>query len=125
MSVCTTLTKGCGRIDCPIHGKYVEATTPQGHDAACYYCNKPCNAFAGNPGLWPIPLCHADDPGHVKWHHTECIAQRLEDAERFIWWFESRKSGEFMNIFMRGMREGWTTGLWRSVIDDERKSWRR
>lgn len=53
------------------------ADSPQGHGDPCYYCGKPCNGFAGNPGEWPIPLCHADDPGRVKWHHIDCVSSRL------------------------------------------------
>lgn len=49
-----------------------------GHDELCYYCGKPCNALAGNPHEWPIPLCHSDEPGVVKWHHIGCVSQRLE-----------------------------------------------
>jgi hypothetical protein len=50
---------------------------PQGHGEPCYYCGEGCNSFAGNPNLWPLPLCHPDDPGKVKWHHTGCISDRL------------------------------------------------
>lgn len=55
-----------------------------GHEAACYYCGKPCNSLAANPGQWPIPLCHEDEPGKVKWHHTGCVSERLKarSAER-------------------------------------------
>lgn len=49
----------------------------EGHDAPCYYCKEPCDSLAGNPGRWPIPLCHRDEPGVVKWHHTGCVAERL------------------------------------------------
>ena len=55
----------------------------QGHEAPCYYCKEPCNSFAGNPSKWPIPLCHADDPGRVKWHHIGCVAERVRDGERY------------------------------------------
>lgn len=57
-----------------------QATSPlgdQGHNAPCYYCGEPCNTLAGNPGEWPIPLCHRDDPGRVKWHHSRCVHERL------------------------------------------------
>ena len=49
----------------------------QGHDAPCYYCGKPCNSLAGDPGQWPVALCHEDEPGVVKWHHTGCVSDRL------------------------------------------------
>ena len=49
----------------------------EGHDKPCYYCGKPCNTLAGNPSLWPVALCHRDDPGRVKWHHTGCVTDRL------------------------------------------------
>lgn len=48
-----------------------------GHDEPCYYCGKPCDSLAGNPSKWPIPLCHTDAPGVVKWHHTGCVTERL------------------------------------------------
>lgn len=49
----------------------------EGHDQPCYYCKKPCDTFAASPSLWPLPLCHVDDPGKVKWHHTGCVMERL------------------------------------------------
>lgn len=49
----------------------------QGHDEPCFYCGENCNSFAGNPSLWPIPLCHRDEPGIVKWHHIGCVTERL------------------------------------------------
>lgn len=61
-----------------------ERTEPQINDGdrqLCYYCKEPCNALAGNPEKWPIPLCHRDDPGQVKWHHIGCVTERLEPAE--------------------------------------------
>jgi hypothetical protein len=54
---------------------------PQGHGQPCYYCGKPCNCLIGNPNAWPIPLCHADEPGVVKWHHTGCVAERCDRAD--------------------------------------------
>lgn len=47
------------------------------HNAICYYCQKPCDSMSGNPSEWPIPLCHADEPGVVKWHHIGCVSERL------------------------------------------------
>ncbi len=49
----------------------------EGHDKPCYYCGEPCNGLAGNPSRWPIPLCHRDEPGWVKWHHIGCVTSRL------------------------------------------------
>lgn len=48
-----------------------------GHGEPCYYCGEPCNSLAGDPGLWPIPLAHKDDPGCVKRHHIRCVSERL------------------------------------------------
>ena len=53
----------------------------QGHDRPCYYCGEKTNGLAGNPGLWPIPLCHADEPGKVKWHHSSCVTDRLVENQ--------------------------------------------
>lgn len=50
---------------------------PEGHDEECYYCHDKCNSFAGNPSLWPVGLCHSDEPGRLKWHHTGCVSERL------------------------------------------------
>ena len=49
----------------------------EGHKKPCYYCGLPCSSLAGNPGRWPIALCHADNPGAVKWHHVGCVSARL------------------------------------------------
>lgn len=57
----------------------VRSVMPEGHDKACYYCGDPCNGLAGNPAKWPIPLCHKDDPGRVKWHHAGCVMDHLVD----------------------------------------------
>ena len=60
----------------------------QGHKESCYYCKEACDSLAANPGRWPIPLCHRDDPGKVKWHHIGCVSERLiengghEEAKR-------------------------------------------
>jgi hypothetical protein len=56
----------------------------EGHKSPCYYCKEPCDALAGNPGLWPIPLCHADEPGVVKWHHIGCVSDRLREYDRIV-----------------------------------------
>jgi hypothetical protein len=52
-----------------------------GHRKPCYYCNEPCNDLAGNPSRWSIPLCHADDPGRVKYHHVGCVSERLAQRD--------------------------------------------
>ena len=49
-----------------------------GHEQPCYYCRKPCDYWAANPGKWPTPLCHSDEPGKMKWHHADCVSDRLE-----------------------------------------------
>jgi hypothetical protein len=54
-----------------------------GHDEPCYYCGELCNSLIGNPGKWPIALCHSDDPGKVKWHHASCISKRLRQRDVF------------------------------------------
>ncbi len=56
----------------------------QGHAEPCYYCNTLCDALSGNPSRWPVPLCHKDAPGVVKWHHTGCVSNRLEEADAII-----------------------------------------
>jgi hypothetical protein len=65
-----------------LEAKLAEVAVAQGHDEPCFYCKEPCDSFAGNPGKWPIPLCHADDPGRVKWHHVDCVTDRLRNGER-------------------------------------------
>lgn len=54
----------------------------EGHDEPCYYCGMLCNSFIGNPSMWPIPLCHSDEPGKVKWHHTGCVSLRLDKLQK-------------------------------------------
>jgi len=41
----------------------------------------------------------------------------VQDAERFIWWFSDIDKGDFLNEYMRGMREHWTLDQWRIAID--------
>lgn len=49
-----------------------------GHDEPCPLCTKPCNAFAGDPGLWPIALVVRDgEVGAMRWHHMSCVSERL------------------------------------------------
>lgn len=52
-----------------------------GHGEPCYYCADPCNALAGDPGRWPIAMCHADEPGRMKWHHTRCVESRCVERD--------------------------------------------
>ena len=49
----------------------------EGHEKPCHYCGELCSSVAGNPARWPIPLCHSDEPGVVKWHHVGCVSARL------------------------------------------------
>ena len=55
-------------------------TGGEGHNELCYYCNEPINNLAGNPNEWAVPLCHKDEPGKVKWHHSGCVSQRLVEG---------------------------------------------
>jgi hypothetical protein len=64
--------------------KLKELGALQGHNTPCYYCKTPCNAVAGSPSLWPIPLCHKDDPGKVKWHHIGCVMKRLTERDAWL-----------------------------------------
>ncbi len=52
-----------------------------GHEKPCYYCGKTCDRLAANPSEWPIPLCHSDDPGKVKFHHIGCVSERLAELD--------------------------------------------
>jgi hypothetical protein len=61
--------------------QHVEARL-RGHGEPCYYCTKPINDLAANPGLWGIFLCHEDEPGVIKWHHVECVSNRLADLQK-------------------------------------------
>lgn len=54
----------------------------EGHHEPCYYCGEQCNSLVGKPSRWPVALCHSDEPGVVKWHHTGCVMERLARAER-------------------------------------------
>ncbi len=81
----------------------------QGHNEPCYYCGEPCSSVAGNPGKWPIPLSHRDDPGRVKWHHIGCVSERLiengghEEAKRL-----AREACAMRNfIIERGLLDRW------------------
>jgi hypothetical protein len=56
----------CGRPEC---------------NEPCHYCGEPCDALAGNPGLWPLGFAHSEDPGVCKWHHARCVTQRLALAD--------------------------------------------
>jgi len=54
------------------------------HDEPCYFCKKPINSFAANPGLWGVPLCHAEEPGKVKAHHIDCVHDRLSERDAWL-----------------------------------------
>lgn len=69
----------------------------QGHNEPCFYCGKACDCFAGNPALWPIPVCHSGAPGAVKWHHTGCVSERLEKIERLE--AENKKCRDERDLF--------------------------
>jgi hypothetical protein len=53
------------------------------HGKPCYYCGKPIDNLAGNPGKWSVLLCHEDDPGVVKPHHSQCVMDRLLKYEQY------------------------------------------
>ncbi len=53
----------------------------QGQGEPCYYCGEQCDHLAGNPSKWPIVLCHRDEPGKPKWHHTGCVTARLVENQ--------------------------------------------
>jgi hypothetical protein len=46
-------------------------------DGPCYYCGEPTESRSARPTLWPVRLCHADEPGVSKPHHRVCIDVRL------------------------------------------------
>ena len=54
-----------------------------GHNQPCYYCGKPCDVYAGNPGMWPLVFCHKDEPGKAKYHHAKCVSRRLDRLKFF------------------------------------------
>ncbi len=49
--------------------------TAPGDEEPCVVCSKPCNSFAGNPGLWPVRL---DNTG---WRHIGCVNDLLRERE--------------------------------------------
>lgn len=49
-------------------------------DGPCYYCQQPTNSIAGNPGLWPLRFTHPDGTGVVRFHHTQCVLNRLRES---------------------------------------------
>jgi hypothetical protein len=53
-------------------------------DGPCYYCGTQTESFAGNPGKWPVYLCHSDDPGKSKPHHVECVSIRLSMVKKVM-----------------------------------------
>jgi hypothetical protein len=48
-------------------------------DGPCYYCGEPTESRSARPTLWPVRLCHADEPGVSKPHHRGCIDVRLAE----------------------------------------------
>lgn len=50
----------------------------EGHGEPCAFCGKLCDRFAGNPGAWPIAFAHPDGTGIVKWHHVNCVVDRIQ-----------------------------------------------
>ena len=109
-------------------------TPGEGHGRGCYYCHMPCDAFMGDPGRWPIPLCHADDPGVVRWHHARCIAERLISPGIYEhnavekptcegwWWIWDSMRG--MRIVRHDMADEWRIGLiwWGPIVPPEMPS---
>lgn len=67
-----------------LRAKHAKPSNIEGHDQPCYYCKEPCNGFAGNPSLWPIPLSHNDEPGKAKWHHVGCVSERLQRYQEYL-----------------------------------------
>jgi hypothetical protein len=53
---------------------------PREHGMPCYYCGELTDSLAGNPGKWPVILCHRDEPGVPKVHHSACVSARLDNA---------------------------------------------
>lgn len=60
---------------------YEERLRGQGHREVCYYCRDLCDATAGDPGEWPVALCHREEPGVVYFHHTRCVYERLSENQ--------------------------------------------
>ena len=50
---------------------------PPPGDGICYYCGKMTNSLSISPSQWNVSLCHGDEPGKVKHHHTGCVTERL------------------------------------------------
>lgn len=66
----------------PSIARALENASNNGHKEPCYYCGEPCNSLAGDPGKWPVALCHSDEPGVMKWHHSHCVSIRLAQASK-------------------------------------------
>jgi len=69
--------KGIARMSWEAAVNYTMAELPQGHDAFCAFCYERCDGFAGNPGRWPLGFTHPDGTGIVKWHHVECVQEKV------------------------------------------------
>lgn len=69
------------------------------------------------------------DEGHPGWGNTcefaadaidAAIKQRDQDAKdaaRLEWYFGPSDKKDWLDTYMRGMREGWSVGQWRAAID--------
>ena len=44
-------------------------------DGPCFYCERPTNSLAGDPGQWPLHFSLED--GIAKVFHVECVTERL------------------------------------------------
>ena len=43
--------------------------------------------------------------------------QDAKDAARLEWYFGPSDKKDWLDTYMRGMREGWSVGQWRAAID--------
>ena len=74
-------------------------------DGMCYYCGKMTVGCAGNPGEWPVMLCHADDPGVVKHHHVRCVSERLAEVERLTAELDRERIDTGRNAYAAGREQ--------------------
>lgn len=68
-------------IICSVTVAYEKAHPKVERDGPCYYCHLPTSSLAGDPGLWPVVLCHPDEPGVPKIHHERCVSERLHETK--------------------------------------------
>lgn len=71
-------------------------------------------------GLLPGPY-YMDPPDGGSVEPLEQLRRMAEDAERFVWWFSFDKDPEFVNDYLRLMRESASLDQWRSAIDAARR----